>query len=131
MISARVALLTNTVPPYRESLFEAIGTRVRELRVFVSFPSDAGLGSESHEGFGVTVQKSISLPSSRIHPTGFTDPSKLVLPYDTGWQLRRYHPDVVISGECGLRSLQSAVYCLLRSRCPLAARGESQFFVCL
>ena len=119
MIPARVALLTNTLPPYRNSLFEAIGSRVRELRVFVSSPADTGIEVECHRKFCVTVQKSFALASSRIHPTGFSEVSKLILPYDTGRQLQRYRPDVVISGECGLRSLQSAVYCLLRPRCPL------------
>jgi hypothetical protein len=118
VISARVALLTNTIPPYRESLYGAIGRKVRELRVFLSTLSAAELYHIEGE-FQVTVQKRVILPSPWIHPIGFTDSASVVLPYDTGRQLAKYRPDVVITGECGLRSLQSAVYCLRQTRCPL------------
>lgn len=119
MISARVALLTNTIPPYRKSLYGAIGSKVRELRVFLSSPSAAELRYIEHEGIQVTVQKSVILRTRWIHPIGFTDSANFVLPYDTGRQLTKYQPDVVISGECGLRSLQSATYCIRQTNCPL------------
>ena len=119
VISARVALLTNTIPPYRKSLYSAIGNKVRELRVFLSSPSAAELRCIEDDGFQVTVQKSVTLPRPWIHPLGFTDSANVVLPYDTGRQLTKYQPDVVISGECGLRSVQSAAYCLRQTRCPL------------
>jgi glycosyltransferase involved in cell wall biosynthesis len=119
VISARVAILTNIILPDRKSLYRAIGSKVGELRVFLSSPSAAGIPSVENEGFQVTVQKSANLPSPWIHPIGFTDSATVVLPLDTGRQLAKYKPDVVISGECGLRSLQSAAYCLRQTRCPL------------
>ena len=36
---ARVALLVNFIPPYRLSLLEALQSRLRQLRIFVSTPS--------------------------------------------------------------------------------------------
>lgn len=107
------------MPPYRESFYGAIGSKVRELRVFLSAQSAAGLRYAKDGGFQVTVQKSVILPSPWVHPIGFTASAGVVLPYDTGRQLAKYQPDVVITGGCGLGSLQSAAYCLRQTRCPL------------
>jgi glycosyltransferase involved in cell wall biosynthesis len=119
MIPARVALLTNFIPPYRESLFRAIGSRVGELRVFLASPSARKPEQPGTEGFDVTIQKQFSMRRPRVHPVGFTDTTDVVVPFDTRRQLAEYQPDVVISGECGFRSLQSAVYCLRHTRCRL------------
>lgn len=119
MISARVAILTNFILPDRKALFGAIGGKVRELKVFLSTAPAAEPRYVKDDGFQVTVQKSATLPSPWSHPIGFTDSANVVLPYDTGRQLMEYRPDVVISGECGLRSLQSSAYCLRQTYCPL------------
>jgi len=119
MIPARVALLTNYIPPYRESLYKAIGSRVGELRVFLSSPSALKVGLVGPEGYEVTVQKQFSLRRSSVHPVGFADTADVVLPFDTRRQLAKFQPDVVISGEFGFRSLQSALYCLRHRRCRL------------
>ena len=119
MISARVALLTNTVSLHTAQIITELFRKVPNLRVFISSPSAAELQRIRHAGLNVTIQRSIALPSRRVHPIGFTDSVRVALPYDTGRQLRNYRPDVVISTECGLRSLYSAVYCLRHSACTL------------
>lgn len=119
MIPARVALLTNTISVHTVQVVTELFTKVRELRVFVSSPSGAELRRIRDKGFDVKVQKSFSVPGRWVHPIGFTARMKIVLPFDTGRQLRKYNPDVVISTECGLRSLQGAAYCHRQPRRPL------------
>lgn len=107
----RVALLTNFVPPYRRPLYEQVAQRVGELRVFVSVPSESNrVWRPDWSGINVTVQRTITLKRTWRHPQGFDDVSYVHFPYDTLWQLWRCRPDVILSAEMGLRSLQAALY---------------------
>jgi len=111
LASSRTALLVNFIPPYRVSLFRELRARVRELRIFVStrlepnrqWPVDWG-------GLDVVPQRTLTLKKRWTSPDGFHDDVCVHLPYDTLAQLRRFQPDVIISGELGLRSCLAALY---------------------
>ena len=108
---ARVAILTNVVPAYRVPLFEAFQTMVGHLRIFVS--SRTVPGRDWHlflENLDVVVSRTISRLESFENEQGFADESVILIPYDTLWMLLRYRPDVIISGEFGMRTLFSCIY---------------------
>jgi glycosyltransferase involved in cell wall biosynthesis len=63
----------------------------------------------------VTVQRTLTWNQVFQHPAGFTDRGPVHLPIDTLAHLGRFRPDVVITGELGLRSLSASLHCL-RSR---------------
>ncbi|MDJ0553663.1 MAG: glycosyltransferase family 4 protein [Microcoleaceae cyanobacterium MO_207.B10] len=107
----RLALLTNFIPPYRLPLYQAIAQRVSEFKVFISTPMEANRSWQTNwEGLNVTVQKNLTFQRTWRHPEGFSEPIYLHIPYDTLWLLHQYQPDVIISGELGMRSLQAALY---------------------
>jgi glycosyltransferase involved in cell wall biosynthesis len=107
----RVALLTNFIPPHRLPLYQAIAQRVSEFQVFISTPMEANRSWQTNwEGLNVTIQKNFTLQRTWRHPQGFSEPLYIHIPYDTLWLLHQYQPDVIISGELGMRSLQAALY---------------------
>jgi glycosyltransferase involved in cell wall biosynthesis len=113
MLSKRVALLTTEIPPYRHALFRALEERIRDFRVFVSSPAALHRPPPGWD-VDVTFQHTLLLNHVWRHPTGFREPAPVAVPYDTLWQLQRYRPDVVISGEMGLRTVQALAYRRLR-----------------
>jgi glycosyltransferase involved in cell wall biosynthesis len=64
----------------------------------------------------VYVQRSLTWRSTWRHPHGFTEPLAIHLPYDTISQLANFNPDVVVSSELGMRTLQAAVFTSLSRR---------------
>lgn len=62
------------------------------------------------EGLNVCIQRSLTLQRTRRHPHKFFETSYVHLPYDTLPSLKRFRPDVLISGELGLRTLQAVLY---------------------
>jgi len=107
----RVALLTNFIPPYRLPLYKAIADRVEDFQVFISTEMEPNRQWQPNwEDLKVTVQNNITLKRTWQHPHGFAEDLYVHIPYDTIWTLRQYQPDVVISGELGLRSVQAAIY---------------------
>jgi glycosyltransferase involved in cell wall biosynthesis len=68
----------------------------------------------------VAVQRSFSFQKTWRHPHDFAYTTSVHIPYDTLFRLRRFRPDVVVSGEFGMRTLQAAVYKrLFDPRCRL------------
>lgn len=107
----RVALLTNFVAPYRVALFEALASRLRHLRVFVSTPMEPDRAwSVQHGALDVTVQRTVTLRRRHRRPGGISQHLFIHLPLDTLPRLSWFAPDVVISGEMGARTLQAALY---------------------
>jgi len=116
----RVALLTNYVSPHTLPMYQAIAQRVSEFQVFISTPMEAHRSWQINwEGINVTVQKNITLQRTWKHPKGFSEPLYVHIPYDTLWQLHQYQPDIIISSELGMRSLQAALYRKLRPKTRL------------
>jgi glycosyltransferase involved in cell wall biosynthesis len=104
----RVALLTNFVPPYRVSLFEAIAARVERLVILTSTEMEPGRPWRFAPGsLEVVVQKTFSWTQAQ-RQRGFTDDVVVHVPLDTARQLARISPDVIISGELGARSIGAA-----------------------
>jgi glycosyltransferase involved in cell wall biosynthesis len=104
----------NFIAPYRVPLLEALRDRVGELRVFISTPMEDDRVWEAEWGtLDVVVQRNLMLRGRYHDPFGFHRPLFIHVPYDTLPRLRRHAPDVVISAELGMRSLQAALYRLL------------------
>ena len=111
----RVALLQNFVAPYRVSLYERLAARITALKVFVSTPMESDRNWKVEWGtLDVVVQKNLTLHMSARHAIGFKRFLQVHIPYDMIPQLWSFRPDVAISVELGLRSLQAVIYKLLR-----------------
>lgn len=106
----KVVLLTNFIPPYRKGLYHAIKNLYPEFRVMTS------VLSESNRGWNITpeeyqiIQKTLTFKVNHKHPNGFVDVGDVHFPYDTIPQLLKMKPDVVLSAEFGLRTLQAVLY---------------------
>jgi glycosyltransferase involved in cell wall biosynthesis len=112
---SRVALLVNFIPPYRVPLLEALAARVDQLRVFVSTRVEPNRPWVPNWGsLDVVVQRSLMVKKQWHGPRGFDDVGYVHMPFDTIAHLWRYRPDVIISGELGLRSCLAATYKMLR-----------------
>ncbi|MCT7958179.1 glycosyltransferase family 4 protein [Laspinema sp. D3] len=119
-MAKRVALLTNFIPPYREVLYEAIAKKVDDFQVFISTPMEPNRQWKPNWGsLNVKVQKTLTIQRAWRHPHGFSEPVYVHIPYDTLWLLQKYQPDVLISGELGMRSLLSLLYRKWSSKCRL------------
>nr|WP_242541000.1 glycosyltransferase family 4 protein [Phormidium pseudopriestleyi] len=104
-------MLTNFIPPYRLPLYKAIADRIPDFQVFISTPMEANRSwTPNWDGLNVTIQKNLTLQRSWKHPHGFSENLYVHIPYDTLWSLRQYRPDVVISGEMGMRTAQALLY---------------------
>jgi len=110
----RTALLTNFIAPYRLPLLEALQDYVGDLKVFVSTRMERDRPWAPDSGTLVVVQqKTKTFIREKRHPAGFNLQMFIHFPYDTLMQLWRYAPEVVISGEFGLRTLQAAIHRIL------------------
>ncbi|HUG40852.1 MAG TPA: glycosyltransferase family 4 protein [Longimicrobiales bacterium] len=107
---ARVALLTNFVPPYRAPVLRALAARVAALRVLVSTPMEANRDwIPDWQGLDVVAQRSLALPRLR-RPSGFRERLPVHVPLDTRRRLEAFRPDVVVAAELGARSAQSVAW---------------------
>jgi glycosyltransferase involved in cell wall biosynthesis len=107
----RIALLTNFLPPYRLAFLRELEKRCESLRIFVSTPAfDMPPMVSQADGLQVVQQKSVQWRETQRHPHHFAQPLSIQFPYDTIAQLKRFRPDVIVSAELGLRTLQAAVY---------------------
>ena len=115
----RVALLMNFVAPYRVKLFQAVRRELDAFRIFVSTSMEPDRPwTPDWTDLDVVMQKTLTFPV-RHRQNGFDQQLFIHFPYDTMARLYRYDPDVVVSGELGLRSLQAALYRRLRPRSRL------------
>jgi hypothetical protein len=115
MHALRLALLTNFIPPYRLPLYRALAQRVGDLRVVISTPMEANRQwAVQWDDLAVQPQRTLTLRRTWRHPQGFAEQLYIHLPYDTLPLLQRYRPNVIISGELGLRTLQAVLYRKLR-----------------
>lgn len=108
----KLILLTNFIPPYRLSLYQEIDQLFDDFQILISTEMEKNRNWEvNHEALQVTVQKSFSYSKNWENELGFSEKTSIQLPWDTLGQLKRSNADVVISGEMGIRSLLSALYC--------------------
>jgi glycosyltransferase involved in cell wall biosynthesis len=118
----RVVLLRNFLGPYELPWLHSLGQRVSELSIVASRDThDLLPWTMEYGGLKVEVQDRFALMESQVHPGGFTDGSKIQLPYGTLKHLRRLRPDVIISSELGARTLQALGYTYWTKRTALVA----------
>ncbi|MBV8663675.1 MAG: glycosyltransferase family 4 protein [Hyphomicrobiales bacterium] len=116
----RTAFLTNFVPPYRLRLLTALQARLGELKIFTSTTMEPDRPWTPNYGkLEVIVQKCWTFKRHRKHPNGCDQRLFIHFPYDTLFQLRRFAPEVVLSSELGLRTLQAAIYRLFMPKSRL------------
>ncbi|HEY9857840.1 MAG TPA: glycosyltransferase family 4 protein [Stenomitos sp.] len=109
--NATVALLTNFLPPYRIPLFEALERELGALRIFLSTRMEPNRPwPVQWRQLKVTLQRTFSFRQTWRHPNGFSEPLYVQIPYDTLWALAAIRPQVVVSGELGLRTILAAAY---------------------
>ena len=107
----RLALLTNFIPPYRRPLYQEIERQCTDFRIFLSAVTEPGrTWAPEWGGLPVQLQRSIALRGTWRYPARFSEPVTVHFPYDTVLQLARFRPDVIISCELGMRTLQAAMY---------------------
>src|SRR6266404_1567587 len=107
----RVALLTNYIPPYRVTLYQQLEQRFTDFRILLSTVMEPGRSWQPYCGqLPVKLQRNLALRGNWKHPHRFSEPLTIHIPYDTVPQLRRFCPDIIISCELGMRTLQAAIY---------------------
>jgi hypothetical protein len=108
---ANVVVLMNFVPPHQLPVLNELAKRVGKLTVLISTPMEPNRNWEVEWGdLDVQVQKSMTVRRLWRHPTGFAEDNYVHVPWDTVARLRALAPDVILSGELGMRSVFSALY---------------------
>jgi glycosyltransferase involved in cell wall biosynthesis len=111
VLPARLALLTTFIAPYSLPIWRALSKLVAELHVFISTKMEDNRDWDvCWDDLNLRLQKTITIVRSERHRLGFANKRYLHFPYDTIHCLRRYRPDVVISAELGLRTIQSTLF---------------------
>lgn len=116
----RVALLTNIIPPFRRPLFQEIGKRCKEFKVFISTPMEPNRDWRvDWAGLEVTVQRTVTLTRRIGHNSSGDERQFVHFPIDTVPALLRFRADAVLSSELGFRTMGAIVYRLLRPQTKL------------
>lgn len=116
----RIAFMDSHLFEYRLPFLKALRKHVDVLRVFVpGVGFDLPLSDLQASGLDVKWIRSIRLSSAPRAPFGWNDLVPVDLPLNVLYALQRFNPDVVISGEMGLRTLQAAVFRRCHPDCRL------------
>ena len=118
----RVAFLTNEIPPYRVPLYQALAaTPDWDFCVFTCVEREFDRLWDVRQSFPFTTKKSFSVSYVRRLQHGgresFDESRQIHLPIGHLWDLYRFRPDVVISGELGARTAMAAFYARLFCSC--------------
>lgn len=118
--NSKVALFTNFIPPYYRRVFEHLQGMLQDLRIFVSTPMEPNRNWDpGWAELPVTVQKCWTYTGVWRHEQGFSDKIWLHFPYDTLARLFGERPQIVISIQLGLRTLQAGIYRVLMPKTRL------------
>jgi glycosyltransferase involved in cell wall biosynthesis len=117
----RVALLTNEIPPYCVPYYRELGaTPEWDFQVFTCVEREADRQWAVEEKLPFATRRCFSLSYMRrlrrAGRNGFDDIRQIHLPLGLFWELMRFKPDVILSGELGARTLIAAVYARLFGR---------------
>ena len=116
----RAVLLTNIVPPYRVSLFEKLAAKMPNFLILISTLMEDGRPWRAEWGeLPLVVQRSVTFHQKWKHPRGFEEVIHVHIPYDTLPILVKIKPRVIIAGEFGARTAQSAIYRILNKNSRL------------
>ncbi len=104
----RIAFVTNRVPAYRLPIFAGL---VREfpdaIRIFTTLPPEAS-GPATCASLPITAVRSLNIPTSTMHRArGVVQEELLQVPVTLVFDLLRFRPDLIVSGEFGVRSLMA------------------------
>jgi glycosyltransferase involved in cell wall biosynthesis len=92
-------------------MFEEIRKGVGELKIFVSTGMERNRQWPIEwKDLDVHTQRSITIASRHWRNVEFKEEAYIHFPYDTVLQLAKYRPDVIVSGELGLRTAQALLY---------------------
>ena len=124
----RVALLTNEIPPYCVPYYQELASTPNwDFKVFTCTDreTDRLWQVEKHLSFASKRCFSLSYHRTTRHQSRITfdDRRQVHLPLGMLWDLYRFNPDVILSGELGARTLIAALYSKLRNR-PLIVSFE-------
>lgn len=120
----KVAVLTNRIPDYRFPVFDALRNDVNlELKIFLSLPEHRS-AEKARKALNLHYSKGFNLTYRTVHrEPGVAQQESLPVPVMLPFDLYRYRPDIIITGEFGLRSL--AGWLVARAReVPLAIWSE-------
>jgi glycosyltransferase involved in cell wall biosynthesis len=122
ILDIRVALLTNYLNPHRLHLVEQVAPSVRKLRVFLSGTEDKMHGfMPSWNLLDVTIERSLRWTSRFRNVHGYEDASEIHLPYNVLFEMRSFRPDLILSAELGVRTIQAVLYKMLFPHTKLIA----------
>ncbi len=119
-LQKRIALLTSYLLPDRAALMRAFASYTTHTRIFLS----SRLENHGDDIFRWADLDVAMLATYRRvhrfqHANGYKDQSEIHVPLNIITQLWRYRPDVVITGEFGVRTLWAIVYKILRPKTKL------------
>lgn len=108
--SSRIAILTNVILNYRFPVFkELANTPGWDLRIFLSQPLSKS-DPAARERLPLHYSRTINLSLKTHHRIVDTEQREVLpLPLFLLWDLIRFRPDVIISGDMGIRSLLAYV----------------------
>src|SRR3954452_8450224 len=106
----RVALLTNEIPPYCVPYYrELAATPQWDFQVFTCVEREADRQWAVAQKLPFATRRCFSLSYMRrlrrAGSNGFDDIRQIHLPVGLFWELLRFKPDVILSGELGARTL--------------------------
>ncbi len=124
-IDAHVVILNNYLRRHHVVVYKEIARRVRKLTVLLSvdMEPDRQWGAQ-WDGLDVIVQKNKMFTAKWRHSSGFSEDNFIHVPLDTGKQLRKLNPDVILSYEMGMRTLLCSFYRMFRRNCKLVMVGN-------
>ena len=127
-LPVHVAYLCNYIAPYNLPVIVELSRRVEKLTVLLSTAMDRARQWTPQWGpLDVTVQRTWTLRQTWRHPSGFSEPDPVYIPWNTVAELRALRPDVIVTTELGVRTLLSTVYRALgRDTLLLAITGLSE-----
>ncbi len=114
---ARVVFLVNFLSPNLVEVMREASRGLGALDIVVSVPMEANRNWQvDNRDLSVITQRTWTKRKLARHPGGYVEELFVHVPLDTWMQLNRLNPDVVVSLEMGMRSIQSSLYRRLWSR---------------
>jgi hypothetical protein len=115
-----VVMLTNFIAPHKLPMYKELSKRVAKFTMLLSTPMEPNRRWETDwDELDVRLLRTSTIHTKWRHPTGFTDPNYIHIPWNTVRVLKQLQPDVIITCELGLRSALSVVHNKLVKRTPL------------
>jgi len=110
-MTLRVALLDGCIAHYRVPFLAALRAQLSALAVVASsIPAELRPALASADIDTMELRQAW-LPRTWRHPAGFSQPEPLEIPTRINRTLTKIRPDVVVTGDMGLRSAAAARYC--------------------